>query len=290
MSVGMAIAEAAMAQRYGDDLVDHHTYVICGDGCLMEGVSHEAIDLAGHLKLSKLIVMWDDNRITIDGATSLATSTDQRARFEAAGWHTIARRRPRPRAIEAALKEAQAQDRPTLIACRTTIGFGAPNKQGTERPTARRSAPPRSRRRARTSDWPYPPFEIPAECLAVWREAGARSRATREAWEAQARRARRSATPSRARSPARFPPISPQRMAAYKAGLIEPKPERRDPQILGNGARRDQRRDPDHARRLGRPHPFEPHAHQGHGLADAGRFLRPLHPLRHPRIRHVRRR
>ena len=107
MSVGMAIAEAAMAARYGADLVDHHTYVICGDGCLMEGVSHEAIDLAGHLKLSKLIVMWDDNRITIDGATTLSTSENQRARFEAAGWHTIGDRRPRPDAVEAALERGQ---------------------------------------------------------------------------------------------------------------------------------------------------------------------------------------
>ena len=108
MSVGMAIAEAAMAQRYGADLVDHYTYVICGDGCLMEGVSHEAIDLAGHLALSKLIVMWDDNRITIDGATSLSTSENQRARFEAAGWHTIGDRRPRPEC-----RRSRARKRPS---------------------------------------------------------------------------------------------------------------------------------------------------------------------------------
>src|SRR5271168_271904 len=117
MSVGMAIAEAAMAARYGKDLVDHHTYVICGDGCLMEGVSHEAIDLAGHLGLSNLTLMWDNNSITIDGATSLATSENQRARFDSAGWHTIAIDGHDPVAIEKALEEAKAQTGPTMIAC-----------------------------------------------------------------------------------------------------------------------------------------------------------------------------
>ena len=126
-AVGMAIAERALAARYSG-LVDHHTYVIAGDGCLMEGVSHEAVDLAGHLRLSKLIVLWDDNRITIDGATSLSTGADQRLRFEAAGWRTIAVDGRNAAAVDAAIAEARRGDRPTLIACRTEIGFGAPIK------------------------------------------------------------------------------------------------------------------------------------------------------------------
>ena len=133
MSIGMAIAEAALAARYGADLVDHRIYVIVGDGCLMEGVSHEAIDLAGHLKLNKLIVMWDDNRISIDGSTSLSTSMDQRKRFEAAGWRTTAVDGHDAKAIETALREAQTSDRPSFIACRTTIGFGAPHLAGSEK-------------------------------------------------------------------------------------------------------------------------------------------------------------
>jgi transketolase len=222
MSVGMAIAEAAMEARYGD-LVDHHTYVICGDGCLMEGVSHEAIDLAGHLKLSKLIIMWDNNRITIDGATDQATSTDQPARFAAAGWHTIAIDGHDPVAIEAALNEAKAQTRPTLIACRTTIGFGAPNKQGSETTHGTPLGAAELEATRKNLNWPYPPFEVPAECLAVWRAAGSRSHAAREAWEAKlAAHPKRDAFAAATASeiPAKFAIA----MAEYKAGLVASKP------------------------------------------------------------------
>ena len=211
-SIGMAIAERALAQRYGADLVDHRTYVIAGDGCLMEGVSHEAIDLAGHLKLSKLTVLWDNNRITIDGATSLATSNDQRARFAAAGWHTIAIDGHDPVAIRAALSEAKAQDKPTMIACRTTIGFGAPTKAGTEAVHGSPLGAKEVQGAREKLGWPYPPFEIPADCLAAWRAAGARSQGVREAWEARVaasdRReafAARSTAPSRPNSPGRWP-------------------------------------------------------------------------------------
>ena len=203
----MAIAERALAARY-DDLVDHHTYVIAGDGCLMEGVSHEAIDLAGHLKLSRLIVLWDDNQITIDGSTSLSTNLDQRARFAAAGWHTIAIDGHDPAAIEAAIAEAKRQDRPTMIDCRTVIGFGAPNKQGTE---ATHGAPLGAAEieaaRAKLG-WPHAPFEVPADIMAAWRAAGERSRAERLAWEDRLGRTR-SARASRRRWRATFPPASP---------------------------------------------------------------------------------
>jgi transketolase len=221
-AVGMAIAERALAARYGG-LVDHYTYVIAGDGCLMEGVSHEAIDLAGHLKLSRLIVLWDDNRITIDGSTSLATNTNQRARFEAAGWHTIAVDGHDPAAVEAALAEARRQQRPTLVACRTVIGCGAPNKQGTE---ATHGAPLGASEvesaRAKLG-WPYPPFEIPAHVLALWRAAGESSRQMRLAWEDRLR-----AHPDCARFKAAIAGDIPEdlgeRMAAYKAELVAKAP------------------------------------------------------------------
>ena len=133
-AVGMALAERMMNARYGDALVDHHTYVIAGDGCLMEGLSHEAIDLAGHLKLGKLIVLWDDNHITIDGATNLSTSTDQVRRFEAAGWNVARVDGHDEKQIAEALATARGRsDKPWFIACRTTIGFGAPTRAGTSK-------------------------------------------------------------------------------------------------------------------------------------------------------------
>jgi transketolase len=223
MSVGMAIAEAAMRQRYGADLVDHYTYVICGDGCLMEGVSHEAIDLAGHLALSKLILMWDNNHITIDGATSLATSENQCARFEAAGWHTIEIDGHDQKAVEAALNEAKRQTRPTMIACRTTIGFGAPHKQGTQKAHGAALGADEVAATRVNLNWPYPAFEIPAECLAAWRAAGARSRGIREAWEGRlAGHANREAF-SRANA-CEIPADFAGRMAEFKAGLVANKP------------------------------------------------------------------
>ena len=223
MSVGMAIAEAAMASRYGKDLVDHRTYVICGDGCLMEGVSHEAIDLAGHLGLSNLILMWDNNSITIDGATSLATSNKQLGRFESAGWHTIAIDGHDPAAIEKALQEAKAQSRPTMIACKTIIGFGAPHKQGTEKTHGSALGAAEVEATRKNLGWPYPPFEIPADCLQAWRTAGARSRGLREEWDA-----RIAAHPRRDEfwraAAAEIPAQFSKRMGEYKAGLVTSKP------------------------------------------------------------------
>src|SRR5690554_4525366 len=130
-AVGMAIAERLLAARFGADLVDHYTYCIAGDGCLMEGISHEAISLAGHLRLSKLIVLFDDNAISIDGSVDLACSDDQLKRFQASGWATTRVDGHDPDAVAQAIAAAQKSDRPSLIACRTTIGYGAPNKQGT---------------------------------------------------------------------------------------------------------------------------------------------------------------
>ncbi len=183
-AVGMALAERMANARYGDDLVDHYTYVIAGDGCLMEGISHEAIDFAGHLGLGRMIVLWDDNKITIDGATSVSTSTDQQARFEAAGWHVQSVDGHDKDAIAAAIEAARAvTDKPSMIACRTIIGFGAPNKQGT---SATHGAPLGEEEIAaarKELGWDYPPFEVPDEVYADWHAIAARGRAAREAWE-----------------------------------------------------------------------------------------------------------
>ncbi len=184
-AVGMAIAERHLNARFGDELVDHKTYVIAGDGCLMEGISQEAISLAGHLKLNRLIVLWDDNAISIDGAVSLSDSTDQQARFAASGWATRAIDGHDPTAVREALAWAQTAEQPVLIACRTTIGFGAPKKGGT---AGAHGAPLGAEEIAATRaalDWPHPPFEIPGDIQAAWRAAGARGRPTRDAWEAR---------------------------------------------------------------------------------------------------------
>jgi transketolase len=185
-AVGMALAERLMNARYGDDLVDHHTYVIAGDGCLMEGVSHEAIDLAGHLGLSKLVVLWDDNRISIDGPTSLATSMDQLGRFKAAGWLTLAIDGHDPSAITQALAEARAEtSRPTLIACRTTIGFGAPTRAGTSKAHGEALGAVEIAGAREKLGWPFPPFLIPETILTAWRAAGARGVVERDDWQSR---------------------------------------------------------------------------------------------------------
>ncbi|WP_432431916.1 transketolase [Methylocystis rosea] len=184
-AVGMALAERLSAARFGDDLVDHFTYVIAGDGCLMEGVSHEAIDLAGHLKLSKLILFWDDNSISIDGPTSLATSTDQIARFAAAGWHVAHVDGHDPEAVAQAIVAAQADPRPSLIGCRTLIGYGAPTKQGKESCHGSPLGAAEIDGAREALSWPHAPFELPDDVLEAWRAAGRRGAKAREAWEAR---------------------------------------------------------------------------------------------------------
>ncbi|MER9890830.1 transketolase [Mesorhizobium sp. M0119] len=182
-AVGMALAERMLAARYSADLVDHFTYVIAGDGCLQEGISHEAIDLAGHLKLSRLIVFWDDNAISIDGPTSLSTSMDQPARFKAAGWHVQSVDGHDTETVAAAIEAAQQSDRPSLIACRTVIGKGAPNLGGSEKT---HGAPLGDAEIAATREnigWAYAPFEVPDDILFTWREIAERGQATRHAWE-----------------------------------------------------------------------------------------------------------
>ena len=182
-AVGMAIAERLSAARFGAELVDHHTYVIAGDGCLMEGLSQEAIDLAGHLKLSRLIVMWDDNSISIDGPTSLATSTDQLGRFTASGWHVCRVEGHDPEAVFNALEAAKSDERPSLIACRTIIGFGSPGKQGKETCHGSPLGPNEIEAARKKLNWTHEPFEIPNDILQSWRHAGQRGASIRQAWE-----------------------------------------------------------------------------------------------------------
>ncbi len=182
-SVGMALAERMLNARFGDELVDHFTYVLASDGDLMEGISHEAISIAGHLKLSRLIVLYDDNDISIDGPLDLTESGDALGRFEAAGWDAVRIDGHDHAAIEAAIEAARQSDKPSLIACKTTIGYGSPNKQGT---SGVHGAPLGDEEIALTREslgWSSEPYEIPNDLLDVWRMAGRTHASTRKAWE-----------------------------------------------------------------------------------------------------------
>lgn len=181
--VGFALAEALLRAEFGEDLVNHYTYVIAGDGCLMEGISQEAITLAGHLKLSRLIVLYDDNNITIDGATSLSTSDDALLRFKSAGWNSIAINGHDTQAISGALNAAKKSSLPTLIACKTKIGYGAPTKEGTADAHGSPLGAEEIEKTREHLKWPYPPFEIPEDILKEWRRIGQKGTLTRLTWE-----------------------------------------------------------------------------------------------------------
>ena len=184
-AVGMALAERLLAAKYGADLVDHRTFVIVGDGCLMEGVSHEAISLAGHLGLSRLVVLWDDNRISIDGPTDLSVSDDQVARFKACGWDAWAIDGHDPEAIDAALTKARSSAKPVMIACRTTIGKGAPTKAGKSSVHGAPLGTAELEGAKRNLGWTHGPFEVPDDIRAVWRAAGDRGEKAVQAWQAR---------------------------------------------------------------------------------------------------------
>ena len=182
-SVGFALGERIMNAAFGNDLVSHYTYVLCGDGCLMEGVSQEAIALAGHLKLNKLIVFWDNNNISIDGPVSLADNTDQVARFQASGWNASHIDGTDPEAIAYAIEAARHSDKPTMIACKTTIGFGAPTKAGTNKAHGSPLGADEIAGARKFFNWESPPFEIPADILDAWRAIGKGGAEARADWE-----------------------------------------------------------------------------------------------------------
>jgi len=182
-AVGMAIAERHLAAEFGAEAVDHHTFVLASDGDLMEGVSQEAIALAGHLRLAKLIMLFDDNGISIDGALSLSDSVDQLRRFEACGWSATRIDGHDPEAVAAAIAWAKSNDRPTLIACRTTIGFGAPTKAGTKDSHGSPLGADEIKGARERLGWTSPPFEVPADIRDAWRAAGQRGRPDRLAWD-----------------------------------------------------------------------------------------------------------
>ena len=222
-AVGFAIAERHLNARFGDDLVSHKTYVLAGDGCLMEGISQEAITLAGHLKLKNLIVLWDDNGISIDGKLSMSDSTDQLARFHSANWTVSRVDGHDAMAIAAALAEAQTSEQPVLIACKTVIGFGAPTKQGTAATHGSPLGPDEIAGARKLLGWNYEPFVVPNELMDQWRKAGSRGAAERAAWEK-----RRDASPHKAEFQRIFTDLLPEEFAkvisAYKQDLAKNPP------------------------------------------------------------------
>jgi transketolase len=181
-AVGFALAERMLNAEYGDELVDHFTYVLASDGDLMEGISHEAVALAGHLKLSRLIVLFDDNGISIDGPLSLSDSVDQVKRFEACGWRALRVDGHDSKAIGRAIAKAQKSDRPTLIACKTTIGYGAPKKAGTSKAHGEPLGAEELAGAKKAIGWDYGPFEIPEKIAKAWAKAGRRGNKERKAW------------------------------------------------------------------------------------------------------------
>ncbi|MBA2127435.1 transketolase [Hyphomicrobium methylovorum] len=224
MAVGMAIAERMQNARFGNDLVDHYTYVMAGDGCLMEGISQEAIDLAGHLQLGRLIVLWDDNGISIDGRTNLSTSTHQLDRFAASGWDVVSVNGYDHDEISSAISVVRKSVRPSLIACRTVIGRGAPTKQGTEGVHGAPLGAAEISSARQMLDWPHEPFVIPENILEAWRDVARRGASARHAWEQ--RLAQSSAKDDFERIDAGELPASfSRRMSQFKEQLVATKPK-----------------------------------------------------------------
>jgi transketolase len=223
-AVGFALAERMLAARFGKSLVDHRTWVIAGDGCLMEGISQEAIGLAGHLKLEKLCVLWDDNSISIDGGTDLSTSEDQLKRFTAAGWAVKKLDGHDPAQIAAALSWAMRSKKPTLLACKTIIGFGAPTKAG----TAGSHGAPLGKDEAAAAKaalgWEAAPFEVPEAIGEAWRAAGARGATPRRGWLKRLARHNQRSEFERALS-GKLPDSFHEAVAELKSGIAETRPK-----------------------------------------------------------------
>ncbi len=222
-AVGMAIAERHLNAVFGDSLVDHRTWVVAGDGCLMEGINHEAIGLAGHLGLGRLIVLWDDNRITIDGAVDLSSSEDVKARYSATGWHVESCDGHDFADIARAIDAAVADNRPSLIACRTIIGKGAPNKQGTSATHGAALGADEVAAARAALGWHHAPFVIPADIAAEWAKSGVRGQGASAAWDV-----RLAGDPQEAEFTRRMNGDLPEKtseMRAYLDGLTSSQPK-----------------------------------------------------------------
>lgn len=231
-SVGFALAERHLAAKYGDDLVDHRTWVIAGDGCLMEGVSQEAIALAGRLKLNKLTVLWDDNEITIDGKVSLSDATDQKARFKAAGWAVKAVDGHDMKAVKSVLAWASKQDKPTLIACKTKIGKGAATMEGSHKTHGAALGAAEIAATRLGLAWDHDPFEMPENILSAWRKVGRRGAKDRKAWEARLNASKQAADFTRAMK-GDLPDGAFAKLDAKIAELVDTKPAQATRQSSG---------------------------------------------------------
>ncbi|MBE6450051.1 MAG: transketolase [Alphaproteobacteria bacterium] len=223
MGVGMALSEKMAKARLGSDLINHKVYITCGDGDLMEGISEEAVSLAGHLKLNNLIVLWDNNEITIDGSTSLSTSTNQIERFKANGWQTMQIDGHNFEEIETALKVTQDSDRPVFIACKTIIGFGCPNKAGSSVVHGAPLGQEELNALRENLEWNYAPFEVPEEILSKWRESGKRGAELCEQWEQNAENNPNYDVLKRMLSD-KVPSSFDAKFAEFKQGLLQEKP------------------------------------------------------------------
>ena len=222
--VGMALAERMLAEQFGSELVNHHTYVLAGDGCLMEGISHEAVSLAGHLGLGKLIVLFDDNSISIDGPTSLAVSDDQLKRFESSPWHTQACDGHDPAEITAAIETAQKDERPSLIAFKTQIGYGAPNKAGTASVHGAPLGEEEIEGTREQLNWPHPPFNIPGKIQSLWQRVGKLGNVEFKSWQSRLQNSRHRAEFERVTS-GELPAEWKQALMLHKQKLIESMPK-----------------------------------------------------------------
>lgn len=234
-AVGMALAEKMLAARYGKGLVDHYTYVIAGDGCLMEGISHEAISLAGHLQLDKLIVLFDDNHISIDGDTEMAVSDDQLTRFKASGWDVQAVNGHDTTAVSEAIAKAKQSKSPSLIACRTTIAYGAPTKAGTAASHGSPLGAKEIEGAREALGWSYPPFDIPVSALSAWREVAKRSQAEFAAWEKRFQNTDKQVQELFTRTQSgKLPQVVKEKIDAYKRELTKKLPTEATRKSSGN--------------------------------------------------------
>ena len=290
-SVGFALAEKMLAAEFGKKIVSHHTYVLASDGDLMEGVSQEAIAMAGHWKLNRLIVLYDDNGISIDGPTSIADSVDQVKRFKSAGWAAELIDGQDQAAIAAAITRAQKSNKPSMIACKTTIGYGAPTRAGTAKAHGEALGADELKGAKEKLGISLEPFSVPDDVLKAWREAGSRGAAARKEWEA---RFAELGTRKRAEFERRLRHERPASLAkalkAHKKALIETPQNIATRKSLRSRDRGDRRCDADGiSGGLGGSHRLQ----QQQGEIRGGVFGQgaegPLHPLRHPRAWHVRR-